>query len=43
MNGENNLIKVKCKKCGKVLLEGVFTGLIVKICPKCKYKNVIKR
>jgi len=36
------IIVYRCKKCGKVLFEGNFKGFIVKICPKCKEKNVIK-
>lgn len=39
----DRLIKVKCEKCGKLLFEGLFRGVIVKICPRCKHKNIIKK
>lgn len=33
------LKKFACKKCGRILFEGEFLGVIVVICRKCKTKN----
>jgi phage FluMu protein Com len=33
----NNLQKINCKNCGKLLLEA--GGEVKKICPKCKTMN----
>lgn len=34
--------KYSCKKCGRVLFEGFFSGIISIVCRKCKTKNVYK-
>ncbi|MCR3759160.1 hypothetical protein KYB31_09175 [Clostridium felsineum] len=30
---------LKCKKCGKTLLEAEGQANIIKVCPKCKTRN----
>ncbi|KHD34356.1 regulatory protein [Clostridium acetobutylicum] len=30
---------LKCKKCGKTLLEAEGQANIIKVCPKCKNRN----
>lgn len=34
---------IKCEKCGRTLFEGNFKGIVVKICPKCKHKNIVRK
>lgn len=34
---------IKCEKCGKKLFEGSFKGVVIKICPKCKHKNIVRK
>lgn len=36
------LKKYACKKCGRVLFEGDFLGVIIIFCRKCKAKNTYK-
>lgn len=33
--------EIKCKRCGKLLMEAEGSATIIKICPKCKTKNII--
>lgn len=34
--------KYRCKKCNKTLFEAQFKGVIIKICSKCKHRNIFK-
>jgi phage FluMu protein Com len=34
--------KIRCKQCGKLLLEAEGQATIIKDCPKCKTRNFIE-